>query len=105
MELSPKHQRFVSEFLVDLNGSKAARRAGFSERSARQIANQLLSKHDIRAAIQARCRETEKRLQISRDDVIRGLLAAFQMAQEQAQPMAMIAAARELGKMLGSQYA
>ena len=39
--------RFTDEYRVDLNGAQTAVRAGLSARSARQIANQLLSKHDI----------------------------------------------------------
>lgn len=56
MQLSEKQNRFVSEYLVDLNGAGAAVRAGFSKRSARQIASQLLSKHDIRTQVQKKPR-------------------------------------------------
>ncbi len=99
--LNHKQLAFCSEFTLDRNATQAAIRAGYSKRSARQIANQLLSKHDIQAQLQEQYRETEARLQISRDDVLRGLLSAFQMAREQQAPMAMIAAMREVGKMLG----
>jgi len=101
MELNHKQLAFCSEFTLDRNATQAAIRAGYSKRSARQIANQLLSKHDIRIEIQERCQEAEERLEISFDDVLRGLLAAYQMAREQGQPMAMIASCRELGKLLG----
>ncbi len=42
MALSLKKQRFVEEYLVDLNGTAAAIRAGYSVRSAKQIAHVLL---------------------------------------------------------------
>jgi phage terminase small subunit len=101
MQLPDKQIRFVSEFLVDLNGAQAAIRAGYSRNSARQIATRLLSKVHIRALVQEKQKEAEERLQIRRDDIIRGLLKAAQEAKEEGSPMAMIAAYREIGKMLG----
>ena len=100
-ELPVKQARFVGEYLVDLNAARAARDAGYSYRSARQIGSELLSKPNIQAVIQARCKETEKRLEIQRDDVIRGLQEAYEEARVQGDPMAMIAAMREIGRMLG----
>lgn len=49
--LGQKQQRFVEEFLVDCNGTKAAVRAGYSRKTARQMAAQNLSKPAICAAI------------------------------------------------------
>ena len=46
-KLTPKQQAFCEEYLVDLNATQAAIRAGYSEDSAKQIASQNLSKHDI----------------------------------------------------------
>lgn len=51
--LNPKQQRFASEFLVDMNATQAAIRAGYSERTARQHASDLMAKPDIQAAITA----------------------------------------------------
>lgn len=101
MRLPDKQIRFVSEYLVDLNGAGAAVRAGYSRNSARQIATRLLSKVHIRALVQEKQKETEERLQIRRDDIVRGLLKAAQEAKERGSPMGMIAAYREIGKMLG----
>ena len=81
MQLQDKQIRFVSEFLIDLNGSAAAVRAGYSRNSARQIATRLLSKVHIRVLVQKKQKEAEERLQISRDDVINGLLRAVQEAR------------------------
>lgn len=53
-ELTDKQAAFVREYLVDLNGAAAARRAGYSKESARQIATENLSKPYIRAAIEER---------------------------------------------------
>ena len=49
--MTGKQQRFCDEYLIDQNGTQAAIRAGYSKKTARQIADQLLSKLDIRAYI------------------------------------------------------
>lgn len=49
--LNAKQQRFVQEYLVDLNATQAAIRAGYSEKTARSIASELLTKPDIQAAV------------------------------------------------------
>jgi len=43
MALTPKRQRFVDEYLIDMNGTKAAIRAGFAESGARIEATRLLA--------------------------------------------------------------
>jgi phage terminase small subunit len=52
MRLTPKQQRFVEEYLIDLNATQAAIRAGYSENSAQQIATENLSKPLVANAIQ-----------------------------------------------------
>lgn len=53
VRLTPKQQRFVDEYLVDLNGTQAAARAGYSTRTANEQAARLLAKASIQAAVQA----------------------------------------------------
>ena len=50
-DLTDKQARFVAEYLVDLNGAAACRRAGYSETSADQQAYENLSKPQIAAAV------------------------------------------------------
>lgn len=52
--VTKKQMRFIDEYLIDLNGAQAAIRAGYSAKTARQIADEILSKPDIQAEIQAR---------------------------------------------------
>lgn len=52
IKLTDKQQAFCEEYLIDLNGTQAAIRAGYSDKTANRIANQLLSKLDIQKAIQ-----------------------------------------------------
>jgi hypothetical protein len=49
--LTPKQERFAQEYLVDLNATQAAVRAGYSANSARQEGTRLLSKVSIQQAI------------------------------------------------------
>lgn len=99
--LSTKQQRFVSEYLVDLNATRAAVRAGYSPRTAKSQASRLLSYVDLQREIARKQAQTALRLEISRDDVIIGLLGAIELAREQGDPTNMIRAAAELNKMLG----
>lgn len=80
MTLTTKQQAFIEHYLRTWNASEAAREAGYSERTARQIGAENLTKPDIQAAIQARLTE----LRMSADEVVvrltehaRGSLAPF----------------------------
>lgn len=52
MPLTPKQQRFVNEYLIVLNATQAAIRAGYSETTARNVGSENLTKPDIADAIQ-----------------------------------------------------
>ncbi len=101
MHLTPRQARFVDEYLVDLNGTQAALRAGYSHTGARQEGSRLLAHADIQVVIQRKQAETSMRLQIRREDIVRGLLGTAEMAKEQGDPRAMIKAAAEISKMMG----
>lgn len=73
MALTPKQKLFVQEYLVDLNATAAAIRAGYSKKTANRIASENLSKPDIQAAIQEAMQDREKRTEITQDMVIREL--------------------------------
>lgn len=51
--LTPKQQRFVQEYAVDLNGTQAAIRAGYSPKTARSIASETLQRPAIQKALRA----------------------------------------------------
>lgn len=68
--LAPKQQRFVEEYLVDLNATQAAKRAGYSEKTAHTIGHELLKKPEIAAAIQAAQFERSKRTEVTADRVL-----------------------------------
>jgi len=56
-KLRPKQKKFIAEYLKDQNGTQAAIRAGYSVRSARAIACELLTIPDIQAEIGAEIAE------------------------------------------------
>jgi phage terminase small subunit len=66
-----KRDRFVEEYLVDLNATQAAIRAGYSEKTARSQGQRLLTKVDIQAAIQIAEQERSERTEIDQDRVLR----------------------------------
>lgn len=60
-KLAPKQQRFVDEYLIDLNATQAAIRAGYSKKTAEQYGYQLLQKTLVQEAIASgRAKATEK---------------------------------------------
>jgi phage terminase small subunit len=71
--LTPKQARFVEEYLIDLNATQAAIRAGYSQRTARQIGEENLSKPDISAAIQSAKAARSERTHITQDRVLQEL--------------------------------
>lgn len=73
--LSPKQRRFVDEFLVDLNATQAAIRAGYSKRTARSQSSALMTKPDISEAIAAGKARAAERAGISQERVLRELAA------------------------------
>ena len=96
-----RQDRFVSEYLVDLNATRAAIRAGYSEHTADVQASRLLRNVQVKTAILAKQQETEQRLQLQRDDIIKGLVLVANKAKELGDPSASIAAWREIGRLMG----
>jgi phage terminase small subunit len=73
--LTAKQERFVDEFIIDLNASAAAVRAGYSEKTAQWIGPRLVSKSHVAAAISQRKAERSERTKIDADWVLRTLAA------------------------------
>jgi phage terminase small subunit len=71
--LTDKQRAFVDEYLIDFNGTQAAIRAGYSERTAKQIAAENLSKPDLSRAIAEAIEARSRRCKVDQDYVL-GLL-------------------------------
>lgn len=70
MALTDKQRRFVDEYLVDLNATQAAIRAGYSEKTASRIGPELLGKTCVSEAIQDGIKARSERTQITADMVL-----------------------------------
>ena len=68
--LTPKQRRFVEEYLIDLNATAAARRAGYSEKTADRIGPELLGKTCVSNAIEAAQKKRSARTEVTQDRVI-----------------------------------
>lgn len=68
--LTDKQSRFVEEYLIDLNATQAAIRAGYSAKTAGWICQQLLTKTHIQQAIQKRRTALSKKAEITQERVL-----------------------------------
>ena len=84
-KLTAKQKRFCDEYLIDLNATQAAIRAGYAEKRASEQAYQLLQKTTVIEYIKARKAERLERTEFSQDMVLRELAAiAFSNAADYA---------------------
>lgn len=72
-DLTPQQARFVEEYLLDLNGTRAAIRAGYSPKTASQQAARLLANVKVKAAVAAAMEARSARVSVEADDVLREL--------------------------------
>ena len=75
--LTAKQQRFCDEYLIDLNATQAAIRAGYSEKTAAVIATENLKKPNIKEYLENRMAEKESELIADQDEVLRYLTAVM----------------------------
>lgn len=68
--LTGKQQRFVAEYLIDLNATQAAIRAGYSQKTAYSIGQENLKKPEIQSAIQVEMEKRANRTEITQDRVL-----------------------------------
>ena len=84
-KLTAKQQRFCDEYLIDLNATQAAIRAGYSKKTANRIASENLLKPDIRKYIDARMKEKEAALIADQDEVLRYLTSVLRGESQSAE--------------------
>ena len=68
--MTEKQKRFVDEYLIDLNATQAAIRAGYSVKTAREQASQNLTKLNIQQAISEKMAERSKRTGVNQDRIV-----------------------------------
>ncbi|NBM56991.1 terminase small subunit [Proteus sp. G2669] len=79
MALTDKQEMFCREYLIDLNATQAAIRAGYSEKTANRTASENLSKPDIQLRTSELLKKRGDRLQIDADYVLKRLVEIDQM--------------------------
>ena len=83
-KLTAKQQRFCDEYLIDLNATQAAIRAGYSEKTAKQIGQENLTKPDLKEYIEKRMAEKEEALIAKQDEVMRYLTSVMRREMKEA---------------------
>ena len=84
--LTGKEERFVELYIIDFNGTKAAREAGYSAKTAAQAASRLLKKVKIQQAIAQAIENRSKRTEVDQDWVVERLVRNVERAS-QAEPV------------------
>ena len=80
--LTAKQQRFCDEYLIDLNATQAAIRAGYSKKTAYAIGNENLNKPELKKYIEERMAKKEKKLIADQDEVLKYLTAVLRGESE-----------------------
>ena len=81
--LTPKQQRFVEEYLIDLNATQAAIRSGYSEKTARSIGQRLLTNVDIQKATQEAQNKLSERTGITQEYVLSNIQKVIERCMQQ----------------------
>ena len=77
--MTPKQEMFCREFLIDLNGTQAAIRAGYSAKTANRIATENLSKPDIKRRIEELKQQRQEAIGVDASYVLQRLIDIDQM--------------------------
>jgi phage terminase small subunit len=80
--LNPKQERFVAEYLTDLNATQAAIRAGYSQKTAYSLGQRLLKHAEIAAAIQKAMDQRSERTEITADSVLEGIVRTIRRCEQ-----------------------
>lgn len=99
-ELTPKQQRFVNEYLIDLNAKQAAIRAGYSPISAEFQGSKLLAMSKVSQEIAKKQANLAKKFEIKKEDLAQDLLDIKESCKKDLPPTA-VKAIEVLNKMFG----
>jgi len=86
-KLTDKQKAFVDEYLVDLNATQAAIRAGYSSKTAKQIGTENLSKPVVAEAIQEAIAERSERTGINADYVLKQAIKLHERCMQETSPV------------------
>jgi phage terminase small subunit len=81
-KFTPKQATFVLEYLIDLNATQAAIRAGYSAKTANEQGARLLANVSIQAAIQQAMNERKKRIEVNADYVLQSIVETVERCKQ-----------------------
>ena len=85
MALTEKQKRFADEYLIDLNATQAAIRAGYSKKTARQIGTENLAKPYIKSYIDEQMTKKESELIAKQDEILKYLTSVLRGDSQSAE--------------------
>lgn len=101
MALNEKQALFVQEYLIDRNATRAAKAAGYSEKTAYSQGQRLLKHDEVAAALQQGRQKTAQKLEITRERLMQMALEVYDNAMHCGQFAAANGALKELGVLSG----
>lgn len=101
MALTPKQEAFAIHFALMNNSAEAARMAGYSHRSAKQLGSRLTKVDQIQRLVTERRQQDAIKLELKKEHIVAGLLESVQLSREKSEPMPMIRSLVELAKLCG----
>ena len=99
MTLTRKQEMFIREYLIDLNATQAAIRAGYSEKTARQIGTENLSKPSIQAEIDKQVKNRSESVGLTAEEILKDI-RDIALANKEADPKTALKAYELAGKHL-----
>lgn len=85
-KLTPKQQKFINEYMIDLNATQAAIRAGYSQKNAGKIGPELLGKTRIAQAVAAKQQKLAEKTEVTAERIVQELAKiAFSNMQDYAE--------------------
>lgn len=97
-KLTRKQQMFAAEYAVDMNGARAAKSAGYSEASAKEIASENLTKPNVAAEVERRLEQKFENLEISSEYVLGVIRERLELCRSGDDPYAVFKGAELLGR-------
>jgi phage terminase small subunit len=99
--MTPKQRAFVDHYITCRNASEAARRAGYSQKSAYQSGYSNMKNYEVKAALEAAEAKLARKTEITKTTVVEALRAAGDDAKQSMDGGNMIRAWCAIGKILG----
>lgn len=100
-QLSVRQEKFVEQYALSGNAAEAARLAGYSAKSAKIRACRLTKDNRIATEIAQRHRAYQQELQITKEELVSGILNAIRIAREQQNPAVMISGLTQIARICG----